>query len=81
MLFPIFWYQIFENLIKIELWGIFRVKYIFMVENFIFQILNALGLEYFTLKILQSSISLDFQIIGTKMFGKALSILKMYIIR
>ena len=55
MLFQTFWYQIFENLTKIELWGIFRVKYIFMVENFIIQILKALGLQYLNLKIPQSS--------------------------
>ena len=57
MLFQTFWYQIFENLTKIELWGIFRVKYIFMVENFIIQILKALGLEYL---ILQNSTELNF---------------------
>ena len=57
MLFQTFWYQIFENLTKIELWGIFRVKYIFVVENFIIQILKALSLEYL---ILQNSTGLNF---------------------
>ena len=40
---------------------------------------NFLDHEYFTLKIPRAEFLLDFQIIGTKMFGKALSILKIYI--
>ena len=63
-LFPIFWYQIFENLIKIELWGVYRVKYSrskkFKIENFILPILNFLDLEYLTLKTPQSSILVRF---------------------
>ena len=38
-----------------------------------------LDLEYFTLKIPQSLILLDFKKTGTKMFEKALSIIKIYL--
>ena len=37
MLFQTFWYQLFENRVKIELWGLFGVKYSLSSGEFLYQ--------------------------------------------
>ena len=50
-----------------------------MVKNYNIQILIFLILNIFFKKFHRAQFSLDFQIICTKIFGRALSILKIYI--
>ena len=79
MLFQAFWYQIYENPTKIELWRIFRVKYIQGLKFSEFLSVKFSTLNIILLKFSRAQFWSDFQIFGTKMLGRALSIQKIYI--
>ena len=79
MLFQVFWYQIFENPTKIELWRIFRMKYIQVLKLSEFLIVRFSTLNISLLKFSRAQFWSDFQIFGTKMLGRAFTILKIYI--
>ena len=78
MLFQTFLYYIYENPTKIELWRIFRVKFIQVIKLSEFLIVRFSTLNISLSKFSRVQFYSDFQIFGTKMLGRAFTILKIY---